>query len=125
MDRFMVDTPIMKINFAERATRYDMHKIPVLLRVAEEETILTLLMRNLSEGGAYLLTKKGVTIGSNVTIQFALPYDRLELLSEDSFFVSVKAKVIRKNSNKEPRGIGISFNDTYKVIYRPRFSNEK
>ncbi len=98
-----------------------MHKIPVLSRLAEEEKILTFLMLNLCDDGAYILTQEDIAIGSNVTLQFALPYHQLALLSEKKLSVSVKGKVVRKNSAKEPVGIGVSFDGAYKVTYRPRF----
>lgn len=98
-----------------------MHKIPVLSKLDEEEKILTFLMLNLCDDGAYFLTPKDIDIGSKVTIQFALPYRQLALLAEKKLSVSVKAKVVRKNSAKEPVGIGVSFDDAYKITYRPLF----
>lgn len=98
-----------------------MRKTPVLFREDEEGKILTCLMLNLCDDGAYFLTQKDIAIGSNVTIQFVLPYHQLTLLSEEKFSVSVKAKVVRKNSTKEPVGIGVSFDGAYKVTYSPRY----
>jgi len=78
-------------------------------------------MLNLCDDGAYFLTKNDIAIGSKVTIQFALPYHQLALLAEKKLSVSVKAKVVRKNSAKEPVGIGVSFDGVYKVTCRPLF----
>ena len=112
---------IENLKYLERNKRYNMRETPVLFREDKEGKILTFLMLNLCDDGAYFLTKNDIPIGSNVTIQFVLPYQQLTLLSEEKFSVSVKARVVRKNSTKEPVGIGVSFDGAYKVSYSPRY----
>ncbi|NOR26633.1 MAG: hypothetical protein GQ542_20030 [Desulforhopalus sp.] len=117
----MVEASTKKRQFTKRNPRHNMHKIPVLSKLDEEGKIITFLMLNLCDDGAYFLTKKDLAIGSKVSIQFALPYHQLALLADKKLSVSVKAKVVRKNSAKEPVGIGVSFDSAYKVTYKPRF----
>lgn len=117
----MVETSTKTGKHVERKPRQDMQKMPVLSKLADEDKTLTFLMLNLCEDGAYILTEKNIAIGSSVSLRFALPYSQLALLSEAKLLVSVEGKVVRKNSAKEPAGIGVSFDGAYKVTYKPGF----
>ncbi len=93
-----------------------MQNIPVLLsmeQTGEDESINTFLMRDLSSGGAYLLTEKEIPEGSKVKVRFSLPFNRLTQLAGKKIAVTVEGVIVRRESE----GVGIRFSEDYRVQY--------
>jgi hypothetical protein len=82
-------------------------------QTGETENISTFLMRNLSDGGTYLLTEKELPEGSTVKVKFSLPFNRLTQLTGKKIAVSVEGVIVRRES----KGVGIRFFEDYRVQY--------
>ncbi len=108
-------------NYQERSQRTGMNELPVLFSMpGPRASQRPFLLENISFSGAYLVTREKIPVKSRASIRFTLPFDHLALVAESGVNIEVCGIVIRKGKKgKEPAGIGIRFEETPTLKYKP------
>ena len=99
-----------------RLERFDLH-IPTTIEFLtsdQQKSLLNLLTRNISSGGAYFHTTQPLPQGTQVKIDLVLPLDKLRKLKKEHkrAYIKVTGKVLRSESE----GMAICFDEDYQIM---------
>ena len=84
----------------------------VLTNDGQDAEVIEINTANLSAGGVYFKTQQNITEGTQVSLSFVLPIEKLARALDANTFVKLKGKVVRVDME----GIAISFDGDYEIM---------
>jgi hypothetical protein len=91
--------------------RFDL-ELPAILKLAEEESEqIEVITKDVCSGGALFHTDQPIDIGTEVSVELAMPIAQLKQVKADRVLIRVAGAVIRTDQN----GIAVCFEKKYTV----------
>lgn len=92
---------------AEERRKFERFHIrtPVNLEVTDRETVITVATRDISAGGAFLLTEEPLPAGTHLNAEINIPGDEAAEETGTELQLRVEGRVVRV----EPGGMAVSF----------------
>jgi len=84
----------------------------VLTHDGQDSEVIEISTSNISAGGVYFKTQQSIPEGTEVSMSFVLPIEKLAHVLGVNSYVKIKGEVIRV----EVEGVAVSFHKDYKIL---------
>ena len=87
-------------------------KVKIEVLTSGKRRMFNALSRDVSAGGAFLLTREFIPEGTPVKLDLSLPNKRLKEITGAQTLIKVQGSVVRS----DPTGMAISFDTNYEIV---------
>jgi len=84
----------------------------VLTNNEQDSEVIEINTSNISAGGVYFKTQQSIPEGTQVSMSFVLPIEKLARVLGANSFVKIKGRVVRVDME----GVAVSFKGDYKIM---------